>query len=332
MPKLRSIGLTGVGAWGVWYFLVLRHAARQTTPWGPEWLAVKLSGILYNFGCWYLRFSHNSEEAMKAGILDAGKQRMLVWHPHGAFTIAALYFISHFWASNYPGGVRGKRFVCVAPLLLRIPLVAEFLLLCHARSADTNTFNSLLAKGATVAIQPGGLLEQVQTDETKEKVFFPPRLGFIRLAIKHGVPLLPAYAFGENQLYRTANWVRKLNHFFYRTFKTGNLLVLGQGSIPNSPIFPNPLMLPIFRRGLHFRWGEPVDVGPPDANPSDSKVQEVFERYVQALQKVFNSEKDRLLPKNVAAQGLEVMWSGGEKDPSTGAIAGTDGHLPSAKL
>jgi len=72
-------------------------------------------------------------------------------------------------------------------------------------------------------------------------------------------------------------------------------------------------MLPIFRRGLHFRWGEPVDVGPPDANPSDSKVQEVFERYVQALQKVFNSEKDRLLPKNVAAQGLEVMWSEGRR-------------------
>jgi len=310
MVLLASIGFVAAGAWGLWYVLVLRHAARRTTPWGPQWLAVAVTTPLYKFGCWWLTFSHNSEEAIKAGTWGPGKQYVVVWHPHGAFTISALYFLSHFFAQNYPSGVRGGAYVCVAPLLLRIPLLAEFLLLCHARSADYKTFSSLLARGATVAIQPGGLIEQVQTDYNQERVFFPARLGFIRLAMKHGVPLLPIYVFGENQLYRTANWVRRLNMFFYRYFKTGNLVVLGQGSLPSTPAIPNPLMLPIWKSGLHVRWGKPVDIGTQDENPSDDKVHATLENYLTALRTLFDSEKHKLLPKQVAANGLEVVWLG----------------------
>merc|ERR550532_2759994 len=150
----------GAGAWGVWWALVLRRAMRSSKPRGPEWLAKALSGVLYNFGCWYLNFTHNSEDTIRAGLWDEDKQYLMVWHPHGAFTIAALYFVSYWWASNYLPK-RGKGFCAVAPLLLRVPGLAEFLLLSHARSVDSKTFNKLLASGATVAVQPGGLLEQV---------------------------------------------------------------------------------------------------------------------------------------------------------------------------
>lgn len=273
-----------------------------------------LSGALHRFGRWYLQFSDDTEDALKRGVFKEGDRYVFVWHPHGAFTIAALYFVSHWWAKDYPSGVPGGQFVCVAPLLLRIPLLAEFLLLCNARSQDARTFNSILSSGATAAVQPGGLVEQVSTDETKETVYFPQRLGFVRLAIKHGVPLLPVYAFGENQLYRTSSWVRQLNMFLYKTFKTGNLVVLGQGGIPNTPILPNPLMLPVFRRGLHVRFGDPVDVGPADENPSDEKVQEVFAKYADALKRVFDAHKDECLPPEVAAKGLDIVVRGFKKE------------------
>ncbi|CAE8670367.1 unnamed protein product, partial [Polarella glacialis] len=206
-----AVGLLalGGGGWLLWYLLVLRPAAKQLTPWGPEWLARMVSGWLYKFGSWYLNFSHNGEEALKWGIWKDDKQHLWVWHPHGAFTVAALYFVAHWHASNYPGGTRGKRFCAVAPLLLKIPFLAEFLLLCHSRSVDSKTFNALLANGGTVAIQPGGLPEQVATDQNAECLFFPTRLGFIRSAIRYGTPLIPIYAFGENQLYATATWTRR---------------------------------------------------------------------------------------------------------------------------
>mmetsp|Transcript_7137 Transcript_7137/g.19738 ORF Transcript_7137/g.19738 Transcript_7137/m.19738 type:complete len:330 (+) Transcript_7137:49-1038(+) len=303
---LGQVATAFIFGWGVWYALVLRKAALSRRPWGPRWLAISLSSSLYRFGCWWLNFSHNAEEAIKAGTWGPGKQYVMVWHPHGAFTISALYFFSYFWARDYPGGTRGDRYVCVAPLLLRIPFLAEFLLLCHARSQDSRTFSGLLESGATVAIQPGGLAEQVATDHTAERIFFPPRLGFIRLALKHGVPLLPVYAFGENQLYKTNSWTRRLNGWFYKNLGAGTLVVLGQGGVPNSPILPNPLMLP--RRGsLHIRFGEPVHLGPKEENPSDERVHQAFRLYLAALRNLFDAYKDECLPPEVAASGLSVV-------------------------
>ncbi|CAE8626866.1 unnamed protein product, partial [Polarella glacialis] len=247
VPSVRALllrALCGASAWSIWYALVLKPAAKSLRPWGPKWLAVLLSGALHRFGSWWLRFSHNGEESIQAGTWAPGKQYVMAWQPHGALTVAALYFMSFFWVKGYPsssGGVRG----------------------------DVGTFNGLLGQGASVAVQPGGLVEQVATDESAERVFFPANLGFIRLALKHGVPLLPVYAFGENQLYKTSSWSRRLNNWFYRRLKTGNLVVIGQGGIPCSPLLPNPLVLPIFRRELHIRFGESVDLGTAEQNPTE---------------------------------------------------------------
>lgn len=301
--------LVGVTAWAVWCFVVLQPASRLSTAWGPRWLAHGASWVLFTFACSIMNFSHNTEEMIQKGILGSGRQYLIVWHPHGNFTITALYFLSHFWAKCYP---EKGWLVWVAPLLLRIPGLSEYLILCGGRSGRSSTFNDILAEGKTLAVQPGGLVEQVNTDDKKEVAYFPARLGFIRAAIKNGVPLLPLYAFGENQLYATAPWVRNLNKWFYKTLHSGSLVVLGQFGIPNSPIFPNPGMLPIYNSGIHVRYGEPVEVGAPDANPSDEKVHEVFKKYTSALQKLFDAHKNELLPTEVAAAGLTVIWQGAE--------------------
>jgi len=295
----------GLLAWVVWYQLVLRQVGRRGKPWGPRWLAASLSGVLHCFGCRWLRFTHNAEEAV-AGGFERGKQFICVWHPHGVLTITAVFFISYWSATDYPAGVRGKSFCVVAPLLLRIPGLAEFLLLCHARSADSRTFSSLLSSGASVAVQPGGLQEQVRTDEKQERVLFSKRLGFIRMALKHDVPLVPMYAFGENQLYRTPAWVQGINSWFYRKLHIGNLLVLGLCGIPACPLLPCPWLLPGFRKKLNLRIGRPIDVGPRDDDPSDERVKEAFDKYIVGLRELFDTHKDTCLEPEVAARGLEV--------------------------
>jgi len=308
----------GAFAWAVWYNAVLKPATRRTEPWGPRWLATGLSGALHRFGCWWLNFTHNTEDAIARGIFRSGRNYVIAWHPHGSFTITATYFLSYFWAKSYP---EKGWFVCVASLLLKVPGLAEFLVLCGARSGDSETFGKLLSQGRTVAIQPGGLLEQVNTDDQQEVLYFPPKLGFVRVAIKAGVPLLPAYAFGENQLYVTKPWVRSLNAWAYRTLRTGSLVICGVGGLPNSPILPNPGMLPVAGRGLHFRYGEPVEVGIADPNPSDEKLNEVFERYVASLQNLFDAHKDTLLPKEVAARGLKIVRRDGLKAAPTKVVS-----------
>ena len=38
----------------------------------------------------------------------------------------------------------------------------------------------------------------------QEVMYLRKRLGFVRLALKHGVPLVPAFAFGQSDAYRLA--------------------------------------------------------------------------------------------------------------------------------
>jgi len=98
------------------------------------------------------------------------------------------------------------------------------------------------------------------------------------------------------------------------------------GGIPNSPVLPNPLMLPVFRNGLHIRYGEPVEVGPAEESPSDARIQEVYGRYKAALQKLFNKHKDECLPPAVAKKGLIIIERGGLQASPPKAQVAKEGH------
>lgn len=305
LPGLAAVSSV-LGCWAVWYFFVLQPASASSRPFGPRWLATFVSKIMNTYGRWYLNYSDNFAELMAAGHWDKGQNYVVCWHPHGAFSISAFFFVAHYWAQNFPSKKPAKQFVSIAPLLFRVPLMSEYLLLCHARRQDRKTFSKLLSQGATVAVNPGGLYEQVATDANQERLFFPANLGFVRLAIQHGTPLLPIYCFGENQLFRTAEWVRNINHFLYRKFKVGNFLILGLFGIPVTPLLPSPFFTPVFRTRLHIEFGPPVDVGPKEAEPSDARVHEVYTKYVAALQEMFKTCAPKYLPKEVADRGLEV--------------------------
>ena len=57
----------------------------------------------------------------------------------------------------------------------------------------------LAAAGLTLGVPPGGIPEPLISDSSREVAVFSERAGFVRLAMKHGTALLPAYIFGENQ-------------------------------------------------------------------------------------------------------------------------------------
>jgi len=301
----KLILLLLVGLYAAWFYFVIPPSRGRAGLWGPRWLAVGASSLFYRFGCFWLNWTIDTEEAVKKGRFDPDKQYLMVWHPHGAFTIAAFYFFSHF-AARSPMIFNKTLYCAVADLLLSIPGLAEYLLLCNARSANALSMNSILKTGACIALQPGGIHEQVNTDHLQEKVSFVARLGFVRLAIKHGVPLLPVYAFGENQLFPTSSWLRAFNVWFYNATKVGNLFIHGMFGIPVTPLIPNPLLLPGYKKGLHVRYGQAVDVGPPDGDPSEEKVQEVFQKYKKALLDLFDEHKMECLPPGVGERGLKV--------------------------
>jgi len=121
----------------------------------------------------------------------------------------------------------------VAPLLFRLPLFRELLLLVNARSVAARSLEGLCAAGLSVGVQPGGIPEQLVADHTRELAVFSRRLGFVRLAMRHGMPLLPVYIFGESQAYTTlGDGGRALSAWCFKWLGAPLAPVLGRENVP----------------------------------------------------------------------------------------------------
>lgn len=66
-------------------------------------------------------------------------------------------------------------FVGIATLLFRFPFVGEYLALVNARPVTQSVSDELLAAGRSMALQPGGLPEQIVTDHRREQLVGAPR-------------------------------------------------------------------------------------------------------------------------------------------------------------
>ena len=105
---------------------------------------------------------------------------------------------------------------------------------------------SLLANGHTIAVNPGGIWEMVNSDHGQEKMYMQKNLGFVRIAMEAGLPLLPAYAFGENQLFTTSRVGLGLRLWIARKLRVGVPILLESSCAGGT---------------LKFKWTRPDDDG-----------------------------------------------------------------------
>lgn len=252
-----------------------------------------------------------------AGLKAPSRQYIYVWHPHGFVS----YIPSHLMGEMAIHGKPHQKewFGTCIPLLFKIPGLGEIFTVTNGRPVDPKTLNAILSKGGTIAIQPGGVMEQAASREDQEQAFFTAKLGFVRMAIKYGVPLLPLYVFGENQLYKRVRGFEWLTKLIKSITGMTIPMVLAKWNMPLAGFFPRAT-------DIHLRWGSPVEVGDPSDDPSDERIEEVFSRYLAELQRLFDENAKECLAPEVAAKGLKVVRLGerassssaGSSNPSKG--------------
>lgn len=205
------------------------------------------------------------------------QQVMLCLHPHGIAGIGPLALLG-----KEPRRKNGKMenvFILAADIAFKVPGLRELFLFINGRAANESVIEDVFSTGGSVAVFPGGIHEQLRTDPGQEQLAFPPNLGFVRQAAKHGVPLVPVYSFGENQQF-------------------------GRWGLPFMPSF----------HPIQSRFGRAVHVGAADPEPSDARVRQIFLRYCAELRRLFDEFKDAALPPAVAARGLKIIWRGHEEE------------------
>jgi hypothetical protein len=138
--------------------------------------------------------------------------------------------------------------------------------------------------GVSVGLMVGGIAEMFCIAPDHERIKLAGRKGFIRIAVQHGVPLLPVYTFGVNQVLDFGPaWLAAVS----RRARASLGLILGVGGLPL------PRRLPLFQV-----TGAPLDVGPPLAKDDPG-----FAARVDAVHAAFCAEITRLYYTHRGAYG-----------------------------
>uniref|UniRef100_A0A6B2LBC0 Acyltransferase n=1 Tax=Arcella intermedia TaxID=1963864 RepID=A0A6B2LBC0_9EUKA len=213
--------------------------------------------------------------------LDTSRNYLICHFPHGVFPLGPLLGSSVVKIMS-PGL---KVYGISSDSIFKIPLYRHIFSWLGCRPATRENFKKLLGE-ASCGVVVGGLAEMYMQHEDHEEVLLRSRKGFVEVALETGSPLVPVYYFGNSQILR---FVPKSLQSFSRKLRVSLGIVYGRYFLPV------PFLVP-----LHMVVGKPVEV--PKMAKEDPEfpkmVEEVHQRLVQALQELFDNNKEEYGWKN----------------------------------
>jgi len=110
--------------------------------------------------------------------------------------------------------------------------------------------------------------------------------------LKCGADLLPSFSFGEQLIY---NYPKNPAGSLLRRFQEGakSLLSFSPVIFFGRGIFQYSFGILPHRRPINVVIGSPIPVGGPIENPTKAEVDELHEKYMKALEMLYNEYNDR---------------------------------------
>ena len=122
---------------------------------------------------------------------------ILCCHPHGVLSAGVLSTL----AFNSGEAELGRYRIATISLNVIFPVWREFMLGLGMIDASPVSIIYCLQKGISVVVVVGGAVEALDAAPGTVALTLDKRRGFVRLALQTGVPLIPAFVFGENELF-----------------------------------------------------------------------------------------------------------------------------------
>ena len=225
---------------------------------------------------------------VKTANLDPGQKYVLCCHPHGVLCFgaaAAFGTEAADWSKLFPGLL--PRLTSLQGNLL-MPLFREFFMLAGAVSASRASLDYLLERedghGEVPVLMVGGVPEMENAAPGEVRLYLSRRKGFCKLALRHGVALVPCMVFGETQLYNQhsllASKLRGVTDTMRTCLGIAPVVLTGQGWLQGT------LGLLPARRPLKVVVGAPLLMERVE-QPTEEQVTAVHRRYVTALRKLY---------------------------------------------
>ena len=171
-----------------------------------------------------------------------------------------------------------------ASILFRIPFVREMALWTGCVDARRSVAENLLDAKLSILVVPGGMDEQIRTEHGKEIVYLKNRKGFIKLAMRKRVSVVPVYVFGSSDMFHTSNVLFGARYWILKNLKMCIPIASGLwGSFCPLPVKTTIVM------------GEPLLFIPKiDGQPNDDELDAAHKAFMTALEKLFDEHKRAL--------------------------------------
>ena len=225
---------------------------------------------------------------VKTAELDPEQNYLLGYHPHGVLCSGAFSSFATEaggFSSLYPGLV-SRVFTLEGQFW--IPGNRELSLGAGCCAANKRGMEALLGQpgGMAAVLVPGGAPEALNSEKDKIRLILRRRKGFIKIALRYGVSLVPTFGFGEAFIYDQLNnpegsLLRKFQDYLQNIVGFAPVLFFGRGVFQyNFGIVPH-------RKPLTVVVGAPIEVKKV-SEPTSEQILELQEKYIEELIALYN--------------------------------------------
>ncbi|KAF2903888.1 hypothetical protein ILUMI_02283 [Ignelater luminosus] len=230
------------------------------------------------------------------------KNYLLCCFPHGILPMGV--FTSFGASANgfqewFPGHVP---YVLTLKLNFFLPLLRDLAMALGMCSASAQSLNILLgdpAGGKAVALIVGGAEEAYYCRPGQYRIVLKKRKGFIKMALRHGSPLVPVFSFGEVDVFDQldnpkGSVVRTIQDWLKKVTGVAPIVPVGRGFLQYTFGF-----VP-FRTPVATIIGKPIEVEK-TPYPTQEQIEDLHARFTKGLIELFEEQKYNYLahPKNV---------------------------------
>ncbi|XP_020665348.3 2-acylglycerol O-acyltransferase 2 [Pogona vitticeps] len=229
---------------------------------------------------------------VKTADLDPTQNYLFGFHPHGVLVAGAfINFCTEAteFSKIFPGL---SPHLMMLGLFFRAPFFRDYIMSGGLVTSDKESAYYILRKpggGNILTIAVGGAQEALDARPGAYKLLLANRKGFVRLALQHGIRLVPVFSFGENELFDQVenpkgSWLRCIQDFLQKYMGISLPLFHARG------IFQYSFGLLPYRRPICTVVGKPIHVEK-KPNASEEEVDKLHQVYMEELSKLFEDHK-----------------------------------------
>mmetsp|Transcript_25332 Transcript_25332/g.38911 ORF Transcript_25332/g.38911 Transcript_25332/m.38911 type:complete len:319 (+) Transcript_25332:206-1162(+) len=205
--------------------------------------------------------------------IAGGKNFLFAAQPHGI-----LSFVGMCAAVSKPDDAM-KVPTAAASAVLQTPLLKNLMGVFNLVDASAHNLKKILKGGGSVLIYIGGIAELFKSCRAEERLYLKKRKGFIKLALREGVDVVPIYLFGNTSV--------------LSALKHGPLATLSRKLQVSLTWFWGKYYLPIPRdENILYVVGKPL--GLPHIEEPTQEVDKWHAVYCDEVTKLFELHKERV--------------------------------------